>query len=142
MRIILLGAASAAALLAPSAAQADTAGYVDISAGQLSIDDANIDLTDISISGAGAVDVWSGWRAQFDGGIDRLNDGGDALTLSNLEAHLYTESEGWAWGFVLSERDIGYANDYTLGAEAQGTFGQFVLEGGAGFGTLEAFGDR
>ena len=52
MRILLLGAASAAALLAPSAASADTAGYLDISAGQTSIE--NIDLDAISLSGAGA----------------------------------------------------------------------------------------
>lgn len=140
MRTLLLGAASAAALLAPAVAHADTGGYVGLSVGQSSIDDFNIDLTDIGISGAGAVDVGSGWRAQFDGTVDRLNDGGDAVTLSNLEAHLYTESQGWAWGVVLSETDFGFANDYTLGLEGQATFGQFVLEGGAGFGSIEAFG--
>ena len=140
MRTLLLGAASAAALLAPAAAQADTPGYVDVSAGQLSIE--NEDLTDITLSGAGAVDVWSGWRAQFDGTVDRMNDGGFAVTFSNFEGHLYTESQGWAWGVVLSETDLGFANDYSLGLEGQATFGQFVLEGGAGLGSIEAFGDN
>ena len=137
---ILMGAAAAAALLAPAAAHADTAGYVGISAGQTSVED--FDLTGVTISGAGAVDVWSGWRAQFDATIDRLNDGGDAETLSNVEAHLYTEGQGWAWGVVLAERDIVFASDYSLGLEGQATFGQFVLEGGAALGSLEAFGDN
>lgn len=139
MRTLLVGAASVAALLVPAAAHADTAGYIGVSAGQASIE--NFDLTDISISGAGAVDVGSGWRAQFNGTVDRLNDGGNAETLSNVEAHLYTESQGWAWGVVLTERDIVFANDYSLGLEGQATFGQFVLEGGVALGTIEVFGD-
>lgn len=138
MRKFMLGAAAIAALLVPAQASAQTNGYVDLSVGQTSVE--NTDLDSITIGGAAAVDLSANWRAQFDVDVNRLSEDG-ALTLTNTAAHVYYEGDGWAVGGVLSNEDLAFASAWTVGIEGQTHLGSVVLEGEAGFGTLEGFGD-
>lgn len=140
MRSLLLGAVSVVALLAPaSVANAQTAGYVDLSLGQSSIEDEDLDT--IVLGGAAAVDLSPNWRAQFDANVNRFSSDFGTVTLTNTAAHVYYEGDDWAVGGVLSNRDLSLASIWSLGLEAQRHFGPVVLEGEIGFGTLEAFGD-
>lgn len=138
MRLFLLGAASAVAMLSPAAANAETGGYVDLSLGQLSIEDTDLDT--ITLGGAAAADLSDNWRAQFDVAVNRISDGGEGFTLTNGAAHAYYEGAGWAAGGVLTNVDLGFASIWSLGAEGQMTFGQLVVEGELSVGTLEVFG--
>lgn len=138
MRTLMMGAAAAAALLAPAQADAQTPGYIDLSVGQSSFD--SFDLDTVTIGGAAVADLSGGWRAQFEADVNRLSDSGDALTLTNTAAHVYYDAGHWAVGGVLSNRDLGIASAWLLGIEGQTHLGALVLEGEAGFGTLEAFG--
>lgn len=139
MRSFLLGAASIAAMLVPTGAFAQTGGYVDISAGQLNIEDEDLDV--LSLGGAAAADVTENWRAQFDANVNRFSIDGDGFTMTNAAAHLYYEGAGWAAGGVLTNLDLGFVSIWSAGAEGQIHLGQLVLEGELGFGTLESFGD-
>lgn len=136
MRSVILGAASALALLAPAAANAESPGYVDASVGQIDFDGSDLDM--IGFGGAVAADVSPNWRVQFDGDVTRYSDNG-AFTTTNVTAHLYTEGDNYAVGAVLSNRDLIFASIWSLGVEGQTAMGPVVLEGEAGFGTLEAF---
>lgn len=137
MRKLMLGTAAVAAMLVPAQASAQTNGYVDLSIGQTSVE--STDLDNITIGGAAAVDLSANWRAQFDVDVSRLSEDG-ALTLTNTAAHVYYEGEGWAVGGVLSNRDLAFASTWTVGVEGQTHLGSVVLEGEAGFGTIETFG--
>lgn len=138
MRTLMMGAVAAAALLAPAHAQAQTPGYVDLSIGQS--DYGSVDLDTITLGGAAVADLSGGWRAQFDADVTRLSESGDALTVTNTSAHLFYDGGPWAIGGVLSNRDLGVASAWLLGVEGQTHLGALVLEGEAGFGTLETFG--
>ena len=135
MRKFLVGAAAAAAILAPAAqASAETNGYIDLSLGQTDVESTDLDA--INIGGAGAVDVGGGWRGQFDVDMTRLSNDG-TMTTTNLTAHLYKEADNWAVGGVLSSRDYFYGNAWTIGIEGQTHLNNLVLEGEASFGTVE-----
>lgn len=136
MRTLLMGAAAVVALIAPAHAQ--TNGYVDLSIGQVDVDGTELDS--VMIGGAAAADLSGNWRAQFDADVNRLSVSGEALTLTNTTAHVYYQGDSWAFGGVLSNRDLGIASAWLLGIEGQTHFGPVVLEGEAGFGVLEAFG--
>lgn len=137
MRSVIFGAASALALLAPAAASAETAGYVDISVGQADIDSTDLDM--ISLGGAVVTPVSPNWRAQFDVDATRYSEDG-AITGTSVTAHLFTEGPNWAVGGVLSNRDLLFASMWSLGLEGQTNLGQVVLEGEVGVGTIETFG--
>lgn len=141
MRKFLVGAAAAAAMLAPAAqASAETSGYIDLSIGQTDVESTDLDA--MSVGGAGAVDVGGGWRGQFDVDINRLSNDG-ALTQTNVTAHIYHEDGDWAVGGVLSSRDYYYGNAWTVGVEAQKHLGNLVLEGEGSVGTVEwIYGDE
>jgi opacity protein-like surface antigen len=136
----MMSAAAAAALLAPAQAEAQTQGYVDLSVGQSSFD--SLDLDTVTIGGAAVADLSGGWRAQFEADVTRMSEDDGALTLTNAAAHVYYDAGDWAVGGVLSNRDLAFASAWMLGLEGQTHLGSLVLEGEAGFGTLEAFGDE
>jgi hypothetical protein len=138
LRKHLIGFAALAALLAPVSAQAETAGVVDLSVGQMSVEDT--DLDSVGLGGSVAADLSGAWRAQFDVDATRVSESGDAVTFTNVAAHVFYDAGGWAFGGVLSNRDFGFATGWSLGAEGQVHFGPIVLEGEAGLGTIETFG--
>jgi hypothetical protein len=139
MRKFLIGAASVAAMMAPAAqANAETAGYVDLALGQL--DAGSSDLDTLSIGGAVATDLSQNWRVQFDVDTNRISDGSDSATGTNVAAHVYYEGENWAIGGVLANEDFFFGSAWTLGLEGQTHLGALVLEGEVNFGTLEGFG--
>lgn len=138
MKKHLIGIAALTALLAPVSAQAETAGVIDLSVGQLSVEDTDLDT--VAIGGAVAADLSGAWRAQFDVDLTRVSDSGDGFTFTNATAHVFHDAGAWAFGGVLSSRDFGYASGWSLGAEGQMNLGPVVLEGEAGLGTIEAFG--
>lgn len=141
MRSALFGATSLLAALAPAIAHAQTNGYVDIALGQTDIE--STDLDSIMLGGAVAADVSDGWRVQFDVDTTRYSDGSDPLfTTTNVAAHVYRGTDTWAVGGVLANTDYIFGSAWTLGIEGQTHLGQLVLEGEAGLGTLEAFGDE
>jgi hypothetical protein len=140
MRTFWLGAASAVALLAPGAAAADTGGYIDLSAGQLTIDGDDADI--VTIGGSAAANFSSDWRAQFDVNVSRLSESGASLTLTDGAGHLWYQGNNWAIGAVLSERDVFPATDWSLSLEGQAWFGNAVVEGQAGLGQIELFGSE
>lgn len=140
MRKFLIGAASVAAIMVPAAqANAETAGYIDLALGQLDSDGADLDT--LSIGGAVAADLSQNWRVQFDVDTNRLSDGSDGVTATNVAAHVYHEGDNWAIGGVLTNRDLYFASAWMLGLEGQAHLGALVLEGEASFGTIEDFGD-
>jgi opacity protein-like surface antigen len=139
MRKFLIGAASVAAIMVPAAqANAETDGYVDLALGQL--DAGSSDLDTLSIGGAVATDLSQNWRVQFDVDTNRISDGGDSATGTNVAAHVYYEGDTWAVGGVLANEDFFFGSAWTLGLEGQTHLGALVLEGEVNFGTLEGFG--
>ncbi|HEX5692621.1 MAG TPA: hypothetical protein VFX76_21550, partial [Roseiflexaceae bacterium] len=137
MRKFLIGAAAVAAVLVPAQANAETDGYVDLAFGQTDVE--GTDLDSINLGGAAAVDLSGNWRAQFDVDVNRLSEDGSA-TATNAAAHVYYEGPTWAVGGVLTTRDFFFAQSWSIGIEGQTHLGALVLEGEAGFGTLETFG--
>jgi opacity protein-like surface antigen len=135
MRSVLLGVASVGALLAATQANAQTMGYVDLSFGQINVED--IDLDAISLGGAAAFDLSGSWRVQFDVEANRLSEDDSTVTVTNTTAHVYHQSENWAIGGVLSNRDFVAGTSWSIGLEMQKHLGPVVLEGEVGIGTLE-----
>ncbi|MGE0828138.1 MAG: hypothetical protein AB7O04_02155 [Hyphomonadaceae bacterium] len=138
MRNLLLGATAALACLAPTAANAQTDGFVDVSIGQVDSDFEDIDT--LSIGGSVAADVAGDWRAQFDANVTRFSVDDDAISATDVAAHLFYDGGDWAIGGVLANRDYIFGSAWTLGAEGQVNLGPVVLEGELGFGTLEGLG--
>lgn len=131
MKIIVTGAAAAAALLVPGVALADQTGFVE-----LAHQSANVEVGGIDVDG----DAWSarattGW---MDGGAGIQLDGSygeaeDELEAWNIGGHSIVRDEhamfGAFLGYGQADFGIGHAGYWTGGVEAQWSMPRTTLDG-------------
>jgi hypothetical protein len=131
MRTLLLGAAAAAAIIAPGAARADTSGLIGLSAEWNDFDYSSGDFAGYSLSGALVHDMSNGMTGQVDGRTTLQDwDCCDSYYSHGYTAvHLSGDMGGWDLGGLAGI--VNYYGDggMLIGAEARTMFSNFALDG-------------
>src|SRR6185369_16551563 len=100
MKKLVLGAAAAAALLAPAVANAETNAVVGIDYNHVDFDslgDANV----YGMNGAFNHDFANGWQIQMDGAANRLDADGCCVTQNYAALHYGVRTDQYSFaGFV------------------------------------------
>jgi hypothetical protein len=133
MKKLLVGAAAAAALIAPGVASADTQGAIDFNYETTDYDTGS-DFDQWSLGGGFATDFSHGLRVQLDGRTTQQewNGGGGDYSHGYAAAHVSGDLAGFnVGGFA------GFLNYYgdgatLLGVEARRGFGNISLNGSIG----------
>jgi hypothetical protein len=129
MRTLLLGAAAAAAMVAPGMASADTRGSIGFMVESNDFDYG--EFVTYNLGGAIVHDVSSGLTVQLDGRTTLQDwDGFDTYySHGYAAAHLSTDMGGWDLGGFLGM--VNYYGDggILIGAEARTMFANFALDG-------------
>ena len=132
MKKLLVGAATAAALIAPSVASADTQGAIDFTFENTEYDSGS-DFDAYSLGGAIATDISHGLRLQADGRTTLQEWSSDSYSHGYTAAHVSGDLGGFnVGGFV------GLLNYYgdggtLLGVEARNDWGNFSVDGSIAF---------
>ncbi len=137
MRKILIGAAAAAALLAPGIASADTNAVVGIQAGNTDFDGDDFDH--YGLSGGFSHDMNNGWVFQMDGEHGRSDLSGTDLGSSYGAVHYGVRNDSYALAGFVGLDEFFALSGTQFGAEGQMYFGNFVVGGSAGIVDFDAF---
>lgn len=134
MKTFLVGAAAAAALIAPGVAGADTIGAIDFTLESTDYDNTFSDFDAYSLGGGVATDISHGLRLQLDGRTtlqDFDGSSGDSshgYAAAHLSGDLASVNVGGLLGIVNYFGDGGTL----IGVEARRGFGAFVVDGSIG----------
>jgi hypothetical protein len=132
MKKLLLGAAAALAVVAPSVAAADTIGNVGIAYGPMdqSDDDTKEDM--LTLQGGFTTDagnhVFQMGAANFD-----MDHSGHSHTYGALDAHLGQANDQYAFGVFAGALELSGDVAYGFGLEGAYYFGTFTVGGDASF---------
>lgn len=140
MKTFLVGAAAAAALIAPGVASADTQGAIDFTFEQTDYDNSFSDFDTYALGGGFAADVSHGLRLQLDGRAVLQDFDGFSGDSSHgyAAAHLSGDLGGFnVGGFLGIVNYYGDAGTF-LGAEARHAFGNFVADGSIGHADFDS----
>ncbi|MBI3437093.1 MAG: porin [Proteobacteria bacterium] len=128
MKKFALGAAAAAALLAPAVAHADTNAVVGLDYNHVNFGggpDANV----YGISGAFNHDFSNGWQLQMDGATDRLDGGGCCLNQNYVGAHYGVRNDQYSFAGFVGLQSLFFFSGMDVGIEGQMHFGQASVGG-------------
>lgn len=140
MKKILLGAAAAFAVAAPSAALANTSGYVDTGYENTDYDSGG-DFDALHLGG-GVYHTFGGWGVQADGRVTNQDWGGSSTSGHGYAAvHAFTQGGGWDFGGFLGLLDYYGDAGMMLGAETRTHFGNFSLQGTLGYAEFDSWSD-
>jgi len=141
MKKILLGAAAAIAIAAPSVAFADTSGYVEGGYENTEYDSGS--EFDAIHLGGGFYHSMGGWAIQSDARMvnQEWNNpfGDDSHGYAAL--HAVTEGGPWDFGAFIGLLDYYGDSGKMIGAETRTNFGNLSLQGTLGYGDFESFSD-
>jgi opacity protein-like surface antigen len=131
MKKLLIGAAAAAALLAPAVASADTNAVVGVQYGNTDFEVDDFDR--YGISGAFSHDFSGGTFLQMDGEHQRVDAGGVDISDGYGALHYGTRNDQYAFGGFLSFDDLFSASGTGVGVEGQWYMNSLVLGGSLGY---------
>lgn len=133
MKKILVGAAAAAALIAPGVASADTIGAIDFTYESNDFDYGDFDGR--SLGGGVATDFSHGLRLQLDGRttLQDWDNGSGDYSHGYAAAHVSGDLSGINVGAFAGMLNYYGDGGTLLGVEARTSFGNFSVDGSAGF---------
>jgi hypothetical protein len=136
MKKILMGAAAALAISAPSLAHADTDAIVGL---QYTTSDygSGDDLNNYGLNGGFNNDMGNGWNLQLDGQIGRLDAGNCCYAMSYGAVHLGMRSDTHQFGGFVGLTDfVGYSG-LDVGLEGTWFLGNFNLGASAAYADFD-----
>jgi hypothetical protein len=139
MKKILLGAAAAIAIAAPSAALANTSGYVEGGYEATEYDSSN--EFDALHLGGGFYHSMGGWAIQSDARVVNQEWDGSSGDDAHAYAALHAATEGSAWDFGGFVGLLDYYGDSGMmfGGETRTNFGNLSLQGNLGYADFDQF---
>lgn len=132
MKKILVGAATAAALIAPGIASADTSGAIDFTYENTDYDSGS-DFDAYSLGGAVATDISHGLRLQADGRTTMQDWSYDTYSHGYAAAHLSGDLAGFNVGGFAGILNYYGDGGSLLGVEARRAIGNFSVDGSIAF---------
>lgn len=140
MKKIILGAAAALAVAAPSAALADTSGYVEGGYENTDYDSNDFDALHL---GGGIYHSLGSWAIQSDARVVNQSWGNSSGDDAQGYAALHAVTEGGAWDFGGFVGLLDYYGDsgMMIGAETRTNFGNLSLQGNLGYADFDEFFD-
>jgi hypothetical protein len=127
MKKFLVGAAAAAAILAPVAASADTTAVVGIQYSNTDIDSFDFDA--YGINGAFNHGFSNGTYVQMDVAADRIDAGGCCLDSSYAAVHYGMRNDNYAFGGFVSLDELFIYSGLGIGLEGQWYTPNMVFNG-------------
>ncbi len=138
MKNILLGAAAAIAIAAPSVAAADTNAVVGLQYSDTDIDSAG-DFEQYGLNGAFSHDLANGAVLQMDGVMGRVDAGACCVANSYAAVHYGWRNDSHALGGFVSFNDFFIASGIGVGLEGQLFLGNLNLGGSIGHVDFDDF---
>ena len=133
MKKLVLGAAAAAALLAPAVANAETHAVIGIDYNHLNYDVFNEDANLYGLNGAFNHDFQNGWEVQMDGAAERLDANGCCLSTNYAAAHYGMRTDQYSFaGFIGTQGIVGLST-VEAGVEGQMHFSQASIGGSVSY---------
>lgn len=132
MKKFALGAAAAAAMLAPTVAHADTNAVAGINYSNVDLgsgDNVNV----YGLNGAFNHDFSNGWQVQMDGAADREDVGFCCLNQSYAAAHYGMRNDQYSFAGFVGLQSFSFFSGIDLGVEGQMHFGQASLGGSVAY---------
>jgi hypothetical protein len=139
MKKILLGAAAAIAIAAPSVALADTNALVGLQYTNTEFDGVSGDIDQYGLVGAFSHDLNNGGVLQMDGEMGRADIGGCCLANSYAAVHYGWRTDSYAFGGFAGFNDFFVASGLGIGAEGQLFLGNLNLGGSIGHVDFDDF---
>lgn len=140
MKKLALGAAAAAAILAPAVAHADTNAVAGLEYAHLDSDIGG-DANAYGLNGAFNHDFSNGWELQMDGAVDRMDASGCCTSASYAAAHFGMRNEQSSFAGFVGLQDLSIFSGIALGIEGQWNFDNASLGGSVSyvdFGDIDA----
>jgi len=131
MKKFVLGAAAAAALLAPAVANAETNAVVGIDYSHLDFD--GFDANAYGLNGAFNHDFSNGWQIQMDGATDRLDADGCCFAANYGALHYGTRTDQYSFAGFVGLQDISILSGIDIGVEGQMHFGSASIGGSVSY---------
>jgi hypothetical protein len=132
MKRFVLGAAAAAALLAPAAANAETNAVIGLDYNSVDYDYLG-DADTYGLSGAFNHDFSNGWQVQMDGRSGRLSSDGCCLAQNYAAIHYGTRTDGYSFAGFLGLQDFALYSGVDVGVEGQLHFANASIGGSLGY---------
>lgn len=133
MKKIFVGAALAAAVVAPGVASADTTGSIDLGLETNDFDYTSDTFEGYTLGGTLTHDLSGGMTIQADGRTTYQDWGYGTYSHGYSAVHASTDMGGWdVGGFVTLQNYYGDGG-LGLGAEARTSFGNFSVDGSLGY---------
>lgn len=132
MKKFALGAAAAAALLAPAVAHADTNAVVGIDYNHVDFDflgDANV----YGLNGAFNHDFANGWQVQMDGAADRVDAGGCCGSENYAALHYGVRNDQYSYAGFVGLQNFVFFSGIDVGIEGQMHFNQASIGGSVSY---------
>jgi hypothetical protein len=137
MKKILLGAAAALAIAAPSVAAADTNAVVGLQYTNTDFD--SLDLDQYGLNGAFSHDLSNGAVLQMDGQMGRVDAGGCCVGSSYGAVHYGWRNDSHAFAGFVGLTDFFVASGLGVGLEGQLYLGNLNLNGSIGHVDFDDF---
>jgi hypothetical protein len=138
MRNILLGAAAAIAIVAPSVASADTNAVVGLQYSNTEFDTLG-EFDQYGLNGAFSHDMNNGAVLQMDGEMGRVDAGGCCIANSYAALHYGWRNDSHAFGGFVGFNDFFIASGLGVGLEGQMFLGDLNLGGSVGHVDFDDF---
>jgi len=131
MKKFLVGAAAAAAMLAPTVAAADTNAVVGLQYTNTDVD--SFDLDAYGINGAFSHDFANGTYVQFDAAADRVDISGCCYDSSYAALHYGMRNDNYSIGGFVSMDELFIYSGLGLGLEGQWYLPNMVFNGSVAY---------
>ncbi len=132
MKKLVLGAAAAAALIAPAVAQAETNAYVGIDYSRLHYGGLG-DFNSYGMTGAFNHDFSNGWQIQMDGAADRVDFGSCCIAQDYAAVHYGTRTDTYSFAGFVGLQNFVFFSGLDAGVEGQMHFGQASVGGSVSY---------
>lgn len=130
MKKFFVGAAAAAALLAPAVANAETNAVIGLDVGNTDVGTGDYDT--YGLNGAFSHDFSNGWFVQMDGEHGRADFGGTDIGTGYGAVHAGVRNDTYALGGFVSFDEFFIASGTGYGIEGQYYLNNFVIGGSLG----------
>lgn len=131
MKKLVLGAAAAAALLAPAVASAETNAVVGIDYTHFDFD--GFDANAYGLNGAFNHEFSNGWQIQMDGAADRLDADGCCISANYAAAHYGVRTDQYSFAGFVGLQGVSILSGIDVGIEGQMHFGSASIGGSLGY---------
>jgi hypothetical protein len=132
MKKLVLGAAAAAALLAPAVANAETNAVVGIDYNHVDFDsfgDGNL----YGLNGAFNHDFSNGWQIQMDGAADRLDSGFCCTSTNYAAVHYGLRNDQYSFAGFVGTQGVSLFSAIDIGVEGQMHFSNASIGGSVSY---------